>query len=210
LSKLPRKKPLAISVVLGSKGTLDEPALVKELVARLQLPSEMVSMQDWATQLDDALAAYDQPSVDGLNTYLIARVARRLGFKVAMSGVGADEVFGGYAHFHRRIGWLSSVPGLRVASRILEGALVHQTHPRLRRVGLLVEGAASGEPAQRSWRRIYSASLIRKLLPGLPVPHSQGQPEDPLKLEQESYLRDTLLRDTDVMGMAHGIGTRAP
>ena len=49
--------------------------------------------------LDEAVAALDQPSMDGINTYFVSWAAHRVGLKVALSGLGGDEVFGGYATF---------------------------------------------------------------------------------------------------------------
>lgn len=56
--------------------------------------------RDFAELLPDALAALDQPSFDGLNTFCVARAARGTGLKVALSGLGADELFGGYPFFN--------------------------------------------------------------------------------------------------------------
>jgi len=51
--------------------------------------------------LPEFFRAMDQPTVDGLNTYVIASAARRAGVTVALSGAGGDEVFWGYAHLRR-------------------------------------------------------------------------------------------------------------
>src|SRR5882757_3989526 len=50
-------------------------------------------------QLDDAVSALDQPTMDGLNTYFVSRSAHQAGLKVALSGLGSDEIFGGYSTF---------------------------------------------------------------------------------------------------------------
>jgi asparagine synthase (glutamine-hydrolysing) len=201
--------PTAISVVLGSRGTGDELELVRSLAARYRLPLEVVPVDDWPSRLQGALSCYDQPSVDGLNTFLIAGVARSLGFKVALSGVGADEVFGGYRHLHRRAGWLQGAtlrPAAGLAARLAE----RSGRPDLRRIGMLLDAAAHGDSVQRAWRRLLPEATVRRLLPHAPPRPLASAPDDPLRCEQETYLLNTLLRDTDVMGMAVGVEIRAP
>ncbi|MGC2306436.1 asparagine synthase (glutamine-hydrolyzing), partial [Candidatus Binatus sp.] len=54
---------------------------------------------DVLRQMPGALAAIDQPTVDGFNTYFVSKAARAAGLTVALSGLGGDELFGGYATF---------------------------------------------------------------------------------------------------------------
>jgi asparagine synthase (glutamine-hydrolysing) len=201
--------PQAISVVLQADGTKDEPAIVSQLATRLGISLHIVPVADWHRRLSSVLEAYDQPSIDGMNTFLVSGVAAELGYRVALSGVGADEVFGGYNLFHQRanatIRLVTALAGPNIGS-----LLTRQHDPRLRRFGMLAEGAAVGERMQRSWRRMWSDSQITRLLPGFEPPRAANQSADPLRLEQDTYLRDTLLRDTDVMGMAHSVEIRAP
>src|SRR5258706_1364698 len=75
----------------------------------LEIP---VSQEDTLALLPDALSAMDQPSMDGINTYLVSAKTRSAGVKVALTGLGADEMFAGYSSFLR-------VPGMeRMAARL--------------------------------------------------------------------------------------------
>jgi asparagine synthase (glutamine-hydrolysing) len=86
----------------------------KRVADYLKLPHSELELTDslFLKLVEKALAAYDQPSVDGINTFAVSYAAHRSGFKVALSGVGADELFCGYPHFHRAkyFAWLRGIP----------------------------------------------------------------------------------------------------
>src|SRR4029450_12001825 len=87
-------------------------------------------VEDARERLPEAVRSLDQPSIDGVNTYFVSEAAVRAGLKVAVSGVGGDELFGGYASFadlprlRRLHEKLARVPGGRTAAsgaaRLLE------------------------------------------------------------------------------------------
>lgn len=204
-----RVLPEAITVRLASRGTDDEVELASELTQRLGIRQHVVGVDDWMRRLDAALDAYDQPSIDGLNTFVIASAARELGFAVALSGVGADEVFGGYRHMRS-----PALASARVFAKFpflapWIDSIAPRTHGKLRRATLIAAGVASGETPNRSVRRLLSEHEVKSLLP---TSHSTRDLRhgDVLAIEQNTYLRDTLLRDTDVMGMASSVEIRAP
>ena len=198
----------AITVVLGTPGTSDEAEIVRRHARRHGLGLHVVPMADWSDRIGMALEAFDQPSVDGLNTYLVAGVARELGFKVALSGIGADEVFGGYGFLRSNFALTRRLRDIPMPSPLGE-RLARSHHRFIRRLGLTLQGRARGENVQRARRRILGDDAIQSLVG--PAPElARDLPDDPLLVEQRTYLCDTLLRDTDVMGMAHGVEIRAP
>lgn len=85
----------------------DELAAATETARRLRLRHQVVLPTEGALreQVPRFLAALDQPSTDGLNTFMVCGAVAAAGFKAALSGLGSDELFGGYA-LHRRMAWL--------------------------------------------------------------------------------------------------------
>ena len=211
VADLPGVSPTAISVNLGTRGAEDEPALVGSLCSRLGLPLHIVELTDWKDRLRSVWDAFDQPSVDGMNTFIISSAARELGFPVALSGVGADEVFGGYPHlrWHDRFGPTLTRAG-RFGGRHAAAALVRAKQPSLRRAGLVLDAAARRTPVQAAWRHLLPHRQVLRLFRDIRPASSSVDERDVLAFERGTYLRDTLLRDTDVMGMAHGLEIRAP
>lgn len=94
--------PHTFSVVFGSRAFDESPfsrTVAKQFTTR---HTEIHLTEDEVLQhIDAAVAAYDQPSIDGVNTYFIARAVRQAGLKVALSGLGGDEVFAGYTSARR-------------------------------------------------------------------------------------------------------------
>ncbi len=117
-----------------------------------------VTAQEFHADLPLILAAMDQPSIDGVNTWFIAKAARELGLKVAVSGLGGDELFGGYPSFTdlpRWVRWLAPaarVPALGRGLRRLAVCLL----------GTQLDQAGSTRSLQGQTRR------LRHLPPKLP------------------------------------------
>jgi asparagine synthase (glutamine-hydrolysing) len=92
--------------------------------------------EEFAAWLPDALSAMDQPTFDGMNTYCVARAVRQHGLTVALSGLGGDELFGGYPFF-KTIPWLR---GVAAGGRLAPQTLRHRLGELLRRSPTPVAG----------------------------------------------------------------------
>jgi asparagine synthase (glutamine-hydrolysing) len=86
----------------------------------------VLTESQFVENLDAALNSLDQPTFDGLNAYYMSQAIRAAGFSVALSGTGADELFGGYTSYRdlpvlqrwsRRAAWVPR--GLRVGTALL-------------------------------------------------------------------------------------------
>jgi asparagine synthase (glutamine-hydrolysing) len=171
------------------------------------------------------LAAVDQPSIDGLNTFAVCGFARERGLKVMLSGVGADELFGGYKSFRdvpalAALGRLTAAAG--PARRAAASALGAAADPRHRRLADVFNQPPSLSAAYAAYRGIFSRSEARILAehyahgaPGddadPPDDRVDPTPADAVsRLELSRYVRNQLLRDGDVMSMAFGLELRTP
>ena len=191
-----------------------------------------VGRAEFEADLPALLDAMDQPSIDGVNTWFVAKAARERGLKCALSGVGGDELFGGYASFRdvprwaRRFGPLASVPLLgglarRAARPFVEAFGLHPKAASLAEYGgfagayLLkralflpweIGGLLPRDVAVEGLRRLRPLELVEAALAPAPArAHARVS-----TLESALYLRDRLLRDADWAGLAHGVEIRAP
>ncbi len=186
---------------------------------------------DFAAEKEKFFAAMDQPSIDGANVYLVSKAAHDAGLKVALSGLGGDELFAGYPSFRqvpRLAGWLapvSAVPGLgRGFRRVTAPLLRRMTSPKY--AGLLEYGGSYGgayllrrglflpwelpdlmgaEAAREGLARLHSESRLAQSIAGLRSARGRVS-----ALEISWYMRNQLLRDADWAGMAHSLEIRVP
>jgi asparagine synthase (glutamine-hydrolysing) len=190
-----------------------------------------VSESDLIAALPAAIAAMDQPSVDGINTYFVSRVTKQAGVTVALSGLGGDEQFGGYRSFRLvpRMEWMENrLPWWtrRAAGAAIEPFL--RSSDRGQKMALWLRGEGAYPHPFYVSRLILSPSQVARMLRPerlLEICLDEFSEDmarqqrliaghDPVNrvscLELLVYLRNTLLRDTDSMSMANSLEVRVP
>ncbi len=214
-------------------GARDEAPLAEE-VARVfasRHKTEWVAGMEFHHDLGDMLKAMDQPTIDGVNVYFVAKTAASMGLKVALSGLGGDEIFCGYDSFRqipKLVSILGSLPGRsafapawRAVTAPFAGRLLP---PKV--AGLLELGSRYGDAylLRRGlflpWElpQVLDADMARdgwrQLEPLIRLDDCQKAITEPRRkvaaMEAVWYMRNQLLRDADWAGMAHGVEIRVP
>jgi asparagine synthase (glutamine-hydrolysing) len=212
----------------------DEAPLAAQIASRYSLRHVVrrVAREEFVEDLPRILDAMDQPSIDGINTWFVAKACREQGLKVALSGVGADELLGGYDSFRdipqwvRATRWARVLPGLGTASRVLVAPLLARSGTSPKAAGMLELGTTfAGAYLLR--RGLFMPWELPRVLPrdscveglrrlqwkklvGSRTAGALPGEVRVLLLESQLYLRNQLLRDCDWASMAHGLEVRTP
>ena len=189
----------------------------------------VIDPKEFLYSLDEILSAMDSPSGDGPNTYLVAKHTRQTGIKVALSGLGGDELFAGYHKFllYKRImekKWIQSVPMLirKPLSNLIHAISTDNT--KTKAANLLSIRDWNLSTVYPELRRSFSKKETDSMLSSKDISHYMesklfsigkslnglGDLSKSTIGELETYTRDVLLKDTDQMAMAHALEVRAP
>ena len=173
--------------------------------------------KDLLDDFDNIIAVMDQPTIDGINTYFVSKAAKQAGLKVVLSGLGGDELFGGYPSF-RNIPRYQKIKNFPLAKTFMKAtapflqnrlpakAIQFMKNPNIQNAEYkLIRGLFTEEELDKlGW------SYPAELNDGTSAEVSTTTMQHISYLESCNYMRNQLLRDSDVFSMAHSLELRVP
>jgi asparagine synthase (glutamine-hydrolysing) len=219
-------EPLRTCSIAFESAAHDESGYARAVASALgtQHHERVVTRADFFASMGAFITAMDQPSIDGFNTYFVAETAHNIGLKVALSGLGGDELFGGYPSFRgvpRVMRTLKSTRAIAGGGAVRALARVVGSD-RWRKVASATRSPLTAASALLVYRGLFTREEAAELLPEAThfeaadyIEQRAGSagaasPEWIARAELGTYTSAQLLRDSDVMSMAHSLELRVP
>ncbi|MDB4056840.1 asparagine synthase (glutamine-hydrolyzing) [Candidatus Thioglobus sp.] len=169
------------------------------------------------SSIDDFLNSMEQPTIDGLNTFFVSKAAKECGLKTVLSGIGGDEIFYGYSSFKsaKTLKFLSMIPYSLIK--------IFKYSNKYKKLELL--NAEKELAFYLPKRALFSPTEIADILKvdKLKIYHlivnlhkiyslpNISKIEDKVSFyELNLYMKNQLLRDSDLFGMHHSLEIRIP
>jgi asparagine synthase (glutamine-hydrolysing) len=206
-------------------GEQDELPLARTLAGRYGVKhhTKFLTHSDFKQSISYFFKSMDQPTIDGLNVYFISKAMKETGLKVALSGLGGDELFGGYPSFRdipRSVGMLGLVSKIPFLADCFLG-LPGKTSGILKYGGSYKGAYFLRRGIFMPWelKQFLKEDVIRAGIDRLKYLDSINWSMSPdpgssfgriAAMEASLYMKNQLLRDADWAGMAHSLEIRTP
>ena len=219
MSRISNQRPKTFSVVFDEAGFTEAP-FSRAIAERFNTDHSEIRLRehDLLELLPAAIAAIDQPTMDGVNTFVVSRAVKRAGVTVALSGLGGDELFAGYPSFRRALKLNSmshaSRRVLRAAAGV--GSVALNGSVQRHKFWELAKSDGAPEDVYRISRQLFSSDYVTQMTGRATIPqgrngHHDGDIVNTIsRLELNGYMTNTLLRDTDAMSMSQSLEVRVP
>jgi asparagine synthase (glutamine-hydrolysing) len=220
MSRITDQRPKTFSVVFDEAAYTEAP-FSRAVAERFNTDHSEIRLNEARLLeiLPGAIAAIDQPTMDGVNTFVVSQAVKTKGITVALSGLGGDELFAGYPSFRRGVRYSAMSPSskrvLRAASGV--GRFALNGSVQREKFWQLMNSDGGPEDVYRISRQLFSREAVCEITRRKVNNHSRnGHSHDTdlvnaiSRLELRGYMTNTLLRDTDAMSMAHSLEVRVP
>ena len=217
-SKFSDKKIKTLSIVFEEQDFSEE-VYQKMVVEQTNVEhhSFVVTNQMFRDEFEQIMEAMDQPSIDGINSYFICKFAKQYGLTAVLSGLGADELLGGYDSAKRS----QLLKKLTLLPSFMLGLTNYLPNDKIKRISYLQNKTLLNKylfyrgiynPRKISLLLGITSQKVNEVLKQVTVAslNSKSEIQEAAHLEQHLYMQNQLLKDTDYMSMWHGIEVRVP